>query len=69
LKGVDGADLESVFFEIVAQAPDLRQARYTSTIEDIRVWLDEEGKNPAEDDTGPKNSLKENSALGGMRRP
>lgn len=34
---------------LLTRAPDLRQARYTSVIEDIRVWVDKAGKNPAED--------------------
>jgi Xaa-Pro dipeptidase len=29
--------------------PDLRQARHTSVIEDIRIWVDREGATPAED--------------------
>ena len=32
---------------LLTRAPDLRQARYTSVIEDIRVWTDAEGTNPA----------------------
>jgi Xaa-Pro dipeptidase len=32
---------------LLTRAPDLRQARLTSTIEDIRVWVDREGANPA----------------------
>jgi len=34
---------------LLTRAPDLRQAQHTSTIEDIRVWVDGAGKNPAED--------------------
>ncbi len=34
---------------LLTRAPDLRQARHTSVIEDIRVWVDEAGKNPAND--------------------
>ena len=33
---------------LLTRAPDLRQARHTSVIEDIRVWVDEAGSNPAE---------------------
>ncbi len=33
---------------LLTRAPDLRQARHTSMIEDIRVWVDGEGVNPAE---------------------
>ena len=36
-------------FVLLTRAPDLRQARHTSVIEDIRVWVDVEGKNPADD--------------------
>lgn len=31
---------------LLTRAPDLRQARYTSTIEDIRVWVDRAGADP-----------------------
>ncbi|MFO1351037.1 MAG: Xaa-Pro peptidase family protein [Gammaproteobacteria bacterium] len=34
---------------LLTRAPDLRQARHTSVIQDIRVWVDEAGKNPALD--------------------
>ncbi len=34
---------------LLTRAPDLRQARHTSVIEDIRVWVDAGGKNPADD--------------------
>ena len=34
---------------LLTRAPDLRQARHTSIIDDIRVWVDREGKNPADD--------------------
>lgn len=34
---------------LLTRAPDLRQARHTSDIEDIRVWTDGEGANPAGD--------------------
>ncbi len=34
---------------LLTRAPDLRQAQHTSIIEDIRVWVDREGKNPADD--------------------
>jgi len=34
---------------LLTRAPDLRQARHTSVIEDIRIWVDAEGHNPAED--------------------
>jgi len=36
-------------FVLLTRAPDMRQARHTSVIEDIRVWVDEAGKNPADD--------------------
>lgn len=34
---------------LLTRAPDLRQARHTSVIEDIRIWVDAAGKNPADD--------------------
>ena len=34
---------------LLTRTPDLRQARHTSVIEDIRVWIDGAGRNPAED--------------------
>ena len=34
---------------LLTRAPDLRQARHTSTLTDIRVWVDREGANPALD--------------------
>jgi Xaa-Pro dipeptidase len=33
---------------LLTRAPDLRQAQHTSIIEDIRIWVDEEGASPAE---------------------
>ena len=33
---------------LLTRAPDLRQARHTSDIADVRVWEDREGLNPAE---------------------
>jgi len=39
--GVDGRMV------LLTRSPDLRQARHTSVIEDIRVWVDEAGQNPA----------------------
>ena len=41
--GADGA------LTLLTRAPDLRQAQHTSTIEDIRIWVDQVGKNPADD--------------------
>jgi Xaa-Pro dipeptidase len=41
--GADGA------LTLLTREPDLRQARHTSIIGDIRVWVDEEGKNPAQE--------------------
>jgi len=32
---------------LMTRAPDLRQAQHTSVIDDIRVWVDREGVNPA----------------------
>ena len=34
---------------LLTRAPDLRQAEHTSIIEDIRIWVDREGSNPAAD--------------------
>lgn len=34
---------------LLTRAPDLRQAQLTSTIDDIRVWVDREGGNPVDD--------------------
>lgn len=34
-------------FFLLTRAPDLRQARHTSVIEDIRIWVDRDGANPA----------------------
>jgi Xaa-Pro dipeptidase len=32
---------------LLTRAPDLRQAEHTSIIEDVRIWVDREGSNPA----------------------
>lgn len=32
---------------LLTRAPDLRQAQHTSTIQDIRIWVDREGADPA----------------------
>jgi Xaa-Pro dipeptidase len=42
--GVDGETLT-----LLTRTPDVRQAEHTSVIEDVRVWYDAEGANPAED--------------------
>ena len=34
---------------LLTRAPDLRQARNTSLIEDIRIWVDRDGASPADD--------------------
>ncbi|MGI9523896.1 MAG: M24 family metallopeptidase [Hyphomicrobiaceae bacterium] len=34
---------------LLTRAPDLRQARFTSLIDDVRVWQDRDGANPAHD--------------------
>lgn len=34
---------------LLNRAPDLRQAHFTSVIEDVRVWVDRDGANPAGD--------------------
>ena len=41
--GIDGR------YFLLTRAPDLRQAQHTSDIQDIRVWIDRAGANPAED--------------------
>ncbi len=35
-------------FMLLTRAPDLRQAQHTSLIEDIRIWIDRENANPAQ---------------------
>lgn len=40
-----GADGESL--ALLTRTPDLRQAQHTSVIEDIRLWVDAEGADPA----------------------
>ena len=39
--GADGRTM------LLTRAPDLRQARHTSTLEDIRIWVDRDGAEPA----------------------
>jgi Xaa-Pro dipeptidase len=34
---------------LLTRSADRRQARFTSVVEDIRIWVDREGANPAED--------------------
>ena len=34
---------------LLTRAPDLRQAEHTSIVEDIRIWVDRAGSNPAEE--------------------
>ncbi len=46
---------------LLTRAPDLRQAQNTSNIEDIRIWVDKDGSNPAND---LKNILEELSLKG-----
>jgi Xaa-Pro dipeptidase len=41
--GADGA------VALCTRSPDLRQARLTSVVEDVRIWRDRAGANPAED--------------------
>jgi Xaa-Pro dipeptidase len=48
-------------FVLLTRAPDLRQARHTSTIEDIRIWVDREGADPA----GELKALLGDMGLGG----
>src|SRR5215211_4270051 len=42
--GADGQTLT-----LLTRTPDLRQAEHTSVIEDVRLWYDAEGANPADD--------------------
>jgi Xaa-Pro dipeptidase len=42
-----GADGETL--TLLTRTPDVRQAAQTSVVEDVRVWFDAEGANPAED--------------------
>ena len=46
---------------LLTRLPDLRQARFTSVIRDIRVWLNREEVNPAEE---LKNILEEHGCRG-----
>jgi Xaa-Pro dipeptidase len=41
-----GADSRLI---LLTRAPDLRQARHTSVIEDVRIWVDREGAEPAKE--------------------
>ncbi len=34
---------------LLTRSADLRQARHTSDIEDVRIWVDRDGANPAAD--------------------
>jgi Xaa-Pro dipeptidase len=54
-----GADGETL--TLLTRAPDVRQAEHTSVIEDIRVWFDAEGANPAR---GLKEILEEHGCRG-----
>ena len=36
-------------FTLLTRMPDLRQAQHTSIIEDIQIWMDKDGSNPAMD--------------------
>ena len=46
---------------LITRAPDLRQAKNTSIIEDIRIWVDRDGATPADD----LRALCEEKKLGG----
>ncbi len=48
---------------LLTRAPDLRQARHTSDIEDVRVWVDGEGSDPAHELL----RIVEEHGLGGQR--
>lgn len=41
-------DVDGRYF-LLTRAPDLRQAQHTSDIKDIKIWVDGEGVNPAND--------------------
>jgi Xaa-Pro dipeptidase len=56
-----GSDGETL--TLLTRTPDLRQAQHTSVIEDIRLWYDAEGVNPAED----LRRILEEHGLGGKR--
>ena len=47
---------------LLTRVPDLRQARHTSVIEDIRVWVDRDGASPADE---LRAILEEHGARGG----
>lgn len=47
---------------LLTRAPDLRQARFTSVVEDVRIWVDREGVQPVDD---LKPILEEHGARGG----
>jgi len=47
---------------LLTRAPDLRQARHTSVIEDIRIWVDRDGADPT---TELRDILDEHGARGG----
>jgi Xaa-Pro dipeptidase len=34
---------------LLTRSPDLRQARHTSVVDDIRIWVDRDGANPAQE--------------------
>ena len=42
-------DADGETLTLLTRTPDLRQAEHTSVIEDIRLWYDAEGVNPADD--------------------
>jgi len=47
---------------LLTRAPDLRQARHTSVIDDIRIWVDKDGVDPT---TDLRDILDEHGARGG----
>ena len=49
---------------LLTRAPDLRQAQNTSDIEDIRIWVDKDGSNPANDLKNILEELSLNHLLG-----
>src|ERR687893_268448 len=56
-----GSDGETL--TLLTRTPDLRQARHTSIVSDIRLWYDAEGVNPADDLRG----ILEEHGCGGER--
>ena len=60
---------------LLTRAPDLRQAQNTSNIENIRIWIDKDRSNPANDLKDICNTFESNEValfnhkLGGISKP